>query len=101
MLRFERSLGATVEATVKPDIRYAIPTGRDMPEGLLVVSASDDGASAEPPIEVGDVITSIDGHRTRSLHDLASILEDTNPDATVRMKVTRHGAGFSTSLKRW
>jgi serine protease Do len=67
-------------------------------EGLLVSSVTDDSAAAHAGIKAGDVITAINGERTRSSEDLVRAIRDLN-DGEVKIDLVRDKKTMSVTAK--
>ena len=60
-------------------------------EGALVQRVDDDSPAAKAGIKQGDVITSLDGERVRSVRQLQRLVGDTPAGRTVKVTVMRDG----------
>jgi serine protease Do len=60
-------------------------------DGALVERVEPDSAAEKAGIKQGDVITSFDGERVRSVRHLQRLVSDTPPDRPVKMTVVRDG----------
>jgi hypothetical protein len=98
-LAFGRSLGATVEPVMIGNDALARNSDR-LPAGMVVLSESDVGAIAWPPVHVGDVIERINGMPVRSQHELATALARADRHRPLALLIWRHGQEFLTRLRR-
>lgn len=62
------------------------------PAGVVVVSVEPAGPAEKAGLQVGDLITSVDGHAVTSLADLADAMAPLRPGASVPVVVQRSGA---------
>ena len=78
----ERTLGelGLTEADVK-DMKYH--------EGVLVTGVTDEGSAAEAGIEKGDIITSVDGKKVKTMAELQEIMARHRPGDSVPVKLSR------------
>jgi S1-C subfamily serine protease len=61
--------------------------------GVLVQSITRGGPAAKAGLVSGDVITAVNGHATRTVDDLTSVVSELKPGTTVSLAiVTQHGA---------
>ena len=68
--------------------------------GVLVQSVTAGGPAAKAGLVPGDVITSVNDHRTPTLDDLISVVSELKPGTTVTLAVvTQHGAHKTLHLK--
>lgn len=61
------------------------------PDGVLVESVETGSAAEKGGIKTGDVITTFDGERVRSVRQLQRLVGDTPPDRQVKVVVIRDG----------
>jgi S1-C subfamily serine protease len=62
-------------------------------QGVLVQSVTKGGPAAKAGLVSGDVVTSVNGHRTATIDDLTSIVSELKPRTTVSLAiVTQRGA---------
>jgi serine protease Do len=87
--RVVRTSLALSAVSVTPQIAYA----NDLPieRGALVTRLDAAGSGAAAGIEVGDIVTAIDGRPIRHLHDLHERLARQRPGTTVNITVHRSG----------
>lgn len=62
-----------------------------IPAGLLVQAVNEDADIATKGVEVGDIITAIDGWSITSLSDASEVLAEHEPGDTVKISVYRQG----------
>jgi len=67
-------------------------------EGALVESVEDESPAAKAGIKQGDVITSLDGERVRSVRQLQRLVGDTPAGRQVKMTVVRDGKKVDLSV---
>jgi len=67
-------------------------------EGALVESVEDDSPAARAGVKQGDVITSLDGERVRSVRQLQRLVTDTPAGREVKMTVVRDGKKVDLSV---
>lgn len=75
--------------SVTPQVAYA--NNLSIARGALVTRVEARGAGARAGMEVGDIVTAIQGRAVRSLHDLHERLERHQIGATVAVTVERSG----------
>jgi S1-C subfamily serine protease len=64
--------------------------------GVYVSSVSQGSPAARAGIEVGDVITAVNGTPTRTSDELGAVLAQLMPGQTVKVAITRQSGGSST-----
>jgi S1-C subfamily serine protease len=70
-------------------------------EGVLVQGVTTGGPAAKAGLQVGDVITSVNGKTTATVDDLTSVVSELKPGTTVALEVvTQRGAHKTLHLKR-
>ncbi len=74
---------------------FGVPEG----EGILIRGVFPDSAAAKAGLKVGDVITSINGQRIRSVGELRSKLGEKHEDKTVKLGVIRNKAAVTVSVE--
>jgi serine protease Do/serine protease DegQ len=67
-------------------------------EGVLVRGVFSDSPASKAGLKVGDVITSVDGERIRSIGDLREKLIEKRGEKTVKLGVLRNKAALSFSI---
>ena len=82
-------LGVTVS-----EITSEVSRMYNMPEGLYVSSVEDGSPAAEAGIQVGDIISSIDGAEVTSYDELASELATKNVGDTASVTISRTSNGL-------
>jgi len=80
---------AVSAVSVTPQVAYA----NDLPveRGALIIKLDPAGAGAAAGMEVGDIVTAVEGRGVRSLHDLHERLARQRAGATVSITVHRSG----------
>lgn len=73
-----------------------VTTLSGQPVGVLVRSLTPDGAAAAGGINVGDVVTAVNGKPTPTLDDLGTILADLKPGDTASVEVLRPNGSRQT-----
>jgi S1-C subfamily serine protease len=68
-------------------------------EGVLVRSVFSDSPAAKAGLKVGDVITSVDGDRIRSVGDLREKLVEKKGEKTIKLGLLRNKAPLSLSVE--
>ncbi len=69
-------------------------------EGVLVQGVTTGGPAAKAGLQVGDVITSVNGKTTATVDDLTSVVSELKPGTTVALEVvTQRGAHKTLHLK--
>jgi serine protease Do len=68
-------------------------------EGILVRGVFPDSPAAKAGLKVGDVITSINGQRIRSVGELRSKLAENHEDKTVKLGVIRNKAAITLPVE--
>jgi len=68
-------------------------------EGVLVKEVHDDTAAAKAGMKAGDVITSIDGERIKSLADLRAKLRENREGKTMKVDILRRGTAMSLNVE--
>ena len=68
-------------------------------EGVLVRSVNSGSAAEKAGVKSGDVITSLDGDRIRSVGDLREKLADKREDKTVKLGVLRNKSETSLTVE--
>jgi S1-C subfamily serine protease len=69
-------------------------------QGVLVQSVTSGGPAAKAGLVPGDVITSVNGHRTATVDELTSVISELKPGTTVSLAiVTQRGAHKTLHLK--
>ena len=87
--RIVRATLGLVAVSVTPQVAFANDLQTD--RGVLVVEADASSPAAAADIRIGDVITVVDGHRLRDLHDYHASLWRRGPGQTVDITVNRGG----------
>jgi serine protease Do len=67
-------------------------------EGVLVRGVFSDSPAAKAGLKVGDVITSVDGDRVRSIGDLREKLIEKRAEKTVKLGILRNKAPLTVSI---
>lgn len=67
-------------------------------EGVLVRGVFSDSPASKAGLKVGDVITSVDGDRIRSIGDLREKLVERRSEKTVKLGVVRNKASLSVTI---
>lgn len=88
-------MGATLE-TVTSDL--VTEAGLKVDTGVYVSSVIAGGAAEQAGIQVGDVITAVDGEAVDSLDALEAALADKNTGDTVELTLDRDGATIPVTL---
>jgi serine protease Do len=66
--------------------------------GVRVETVTPDGPSDKAGIKAGDVITEFDGERVRSTLQFSRLVQETPPDRTVSVALTRNGQRMNVSV---
>ncbi|MEZ4570672.1 MAG: trypsin-like peptidase domain-containing protein [Thermomicrobiales bacterium] len=84
-------------ATVTPEIavRFNLPTD----SGVLVIDVDADGAADAASVQVGDVITGLDGETIESVDQLRSQLDSYEPGDSVELTVNRGGEAQNLTVE--
>jgi serine protease Do len=91
--RIVRPTLGLVAVSVTPPVAFANDLKAE--RGALVVEVDADGPADAADIRVGDVITAVDGHRVRDLHDYHGVLWRRRPGETVEIVLDRDGAAVT------
>ncbi len=68
-------------------------------EGILIRGVSSDSPAAQAGLKVGDVITSVDGERIRSVGELREKLQEKRAEKIVKLGLIRNKAALSLSVE--
>ncbi|MGB7434427.1 MAG: PDZ domain-containing protein [Candidatus Acidiferrum sp.] len=68
-------------------------------EGILVRGVFPDSPAAKAGLKVGDVITSINGERIRSIGELRAKMSENTPEKTLKLGIIRNKASLSLSVE--
>ena len=67
-------------------------------EGILIRGVSSDSPAAKAGLKVGDVITSVDGERIRSVGELREKLQEKKDEKSVKLGLIRNKSALSLSV---
>lgn len=73
------------------DEGIASQVGTDVTEGVLIASVTDGGPAASAGLEMGDILTKVDGKEIKSFEDLSDYLSEKSPGDEVTFTVNRDG----------
>lgn len=82
--------------SVNPQIAFANDLSAE--RGMLVTQVDAGGPARDADIRVGDIITGVDGHRVRDLHDYHAALWRRRPGESVQFTIDRAGTGVIASV---
>ena len=82
---------------ITPELRAHFGASRDA--GVLVAEVEKDSPAAKAGIEVGDVLTSIDGERVTSSWELSRTVRRKDAGETVRLELTRNRGTKTVTAK--
>ena len=69
-------------------------------QGVLVQRVTSGGPAAKAGLVSGDVVTSVNDHRTATVDDLTSVVSELKPGTTISLAiVTQHGAHKTLHLR--
>ena len=88
-------LGATL-STVTPEL--APQFGLKEPGGALLDSVADNGPAKKAGLQMGDVVTAIDGKPVKGMDDLTMDVISRNPGSTVKLNVVRNSKPMEISV---
>lgn len=78
------------------NISEAYSSYYDIPQGVYVSKIEDDGSAKDSELEVGDIITEINGEKITSMNELNKIKYECEIGDTVKLKVYRYSDNKST-----
>ncbi len=80
------------------DVTETISRAYGLPLGIYVAEVSSGSGAANAGINVGDVLTSIDGKEVKTMKDLNTIKKNYKPGDTVTVTVVRNGKALNLRL---
>ena len=83
-------LGVAVQV-IGPEIAGALHMDRDNPKGVIVVEVTPDSPADEAGLQVGDVITSANGHPAEAAHDVSRLVGNSRAGDKLTLAVERDG----------
>jgi serine protease Do len=89
-------IGATIQ-TVNPDIAASL--GLKAGEGALVADLTPGGPSERAGLQVGDVITGVDGQPVRSANSLTQRVALVHAGDELRLEILRNGKAMTLTLR--
>jgi putative serine protease PepD len=65
-------------------------------DGVVIGAVVANGPAAKAGVKVGDVVTSVAGHKTPTADDLATVLAGLRPGQTAKLGITRQDGSKTT-----
>lgn len=93
-VRGRPALGITVGAVPKEAMETY-----DLPEGLYISAVAENSDAAAQGVQVGDILTAIDGKSVRSTGDVAAIRDTKGVGDSLRFTIWRQGETFEVDVR--